>query len=273
MIASLTDSHSFTMYLTKIIELNLKTDSSYKNQNSTNSEHLRTPSIKPFSVIRYERLDRIRQECNCDKISIITFLGESQTGKTFLIESLMNVDTFEPKCQNDYGIWLSSKPIYVFESGNGEKIGVFLMDTPGICDEAIINNIILSFIKKVSSVIVMNMFTDQLNYFNKHIKSNNIVYVLRDYKNNFPSTNNVQFIGIPYPGITVNQQRTNMNMVTNEFKFMVDNLFITLIKHENIKSILIDWNDFRKILRKFSQKDVNVIETTKVIKFPRCNIM
>lgn len=272
------------MYLTKIIELNLArrnhpTSKSDYNEESC-SQTTSSPSSKvyisrpPLVTIRYERLDQIRQECNCDKISIITFVGKSQTGKTFLIKNLINSNVEESKCQYDYGIWLSSKPIYTFESKNGDKTGVFVMDTSGLLEGAIVNDFILSFAKKVSSIIVINMFANQTNWYKESINSKNIIYVLHDYKNESLSTNDVQFIGLPYPGITVREKKSDINAVTNDFRFMVDNLFITLIKNENVKKILLDWNELRTILRKYSQsKNLNEIKTSKRLKFLTCNVI
>lgn len=229
--------------------------------------------------VHYENIHKIQQACENKKISIISIIGNVASGKTFLVKNMINHNVgalSEPNLpEYDCGIWLSSEPVYTFRSHNGEEICILVMDTPGLFNDSIcsfINDFIVSFTEKVSSIIMVNMFVDQSFDFlpNKRICSRNVVYVLRDSKH--LSRTNDEFFDLPYPGFTVCQQQPDINAVTDDFQINVNSLFRTLTRSKETKKNVLSWNQFRRILLKFSKKNIHKIETTSKPKSVICNL-
>lgn len=227
--------------------------------------------------VYYENIHKIQQACENKKISIISIVGNSGTGKTFLLKNMMNhnIDAFF-NCdshQYDCGIWLSSKPVFSFKSKNNEEIHVLLMDTPGFFNDSIcnnINNFIISLTVKVSSIILVNVFAYQFDCFYRKICSKHIVYVLRDSEN--LCFRNNEFFYLPYPGLTVCKEQPDVNNVTDDFQNYVNILFSNLTQSQGIESNFLKWNKLKRILSKFSKKDIHSIDTMKNSKSLVCNL-
>lgn len=155
-------------------------------------------SVENFKLVFHEKSFR-KVIANCskivDEVSLVTVLGQQNTGKTTLVNYIMfdfiqnHSALFNDRSKN--GVWMSSEPISLvnYPSDSKRKIGIVIVDVAGQIytrqNEEIYSSFI-DFMLTISSVGLINFFQQDLtkqliSEFEGSIHRDKIRILLHDY--------------------------------------------------------------------------------------------